>query len=790
VQVDGTILRTAGLYGPGSAIEFTATFGRAPFQHIGFGTDFDQEPWAFISTGSTSDTLFARTKSGSGTIDTPLGPPSTYLDEPHVFRIEWDPGAVRFFVDGTLLQTHTVGITSSMNAAISDFGVGAPALGVDQLTVSTGTSSGVFTSRVLDAGQSAAWSTLYPETALPPGTTVSFETRTGPTSSPDGAWSPWAPVGGAGAVASPQGRYVQYRATLSTLDPLVSPRIDAVAIGFNVLGSLTASVLTVPSNDPHEFVVLVDGVPVSGALGNGDSIGSVTVPSGPHTVSVGAAGGTNLASYNIVLYGSCAGDGTVVVPAGGTASCNVLALHKSNPLPTVSVSDVQLVRPSSGSAQAVFTVTRNEGSFFPVRVNYATQDGSARAGNDYTAVSGTLVFDPFGPAALTVSVPVLPTTRHSTSDSFNLVLSAPSGGTLSDNVGTARLSNRRGQVSIYASDVDHVRSTTTGTSAVFTLSLSEAPGVGEQVSVVVNTSNGTAVAGTDYTKLAATTITFNAGETTKPVSIPVAAQPSATLSRTFNLVLKTPSANAVLADTKAVARLRSPGTTAPAPTAYVTDAVLVRPATGSANAVFTVALSGPAATNVSVKYATVDGTATLAAGDYTKTTGTLTFTPGQVTKTVSVPVFPSARHAVQHAFDLKLSGASGLTVADNLGTARLVSLSGLASIHVADAVVVRSASVATAATLTLRLSSAPAAGESVTVNVATVNGSAIAGSDFTAVPTTAVTFGPGQLTATVTVPVAIQPNGTPVRTFTLALSGASANAVVGDASGLVTLIGP
>ena len=57
----------------------------------------------------------------------------------------------------------------------------------------------------------------------------------------------------------------------------------------------------------------------------------------------------------------------------------------------------------------------------------------------------------------------------------------------------------------------------------------------------------------------------------------------------------------------------------------------------TAVATFTVSLNAPSGRDVTVDYATANGTAT-APADYTATNGTLTFTPGQTTKTVTVTV--------------------------------------------------------------------------------------------------------------------------------------------------------
>ncbi len=78
---------------------------------------------------------------------------------------------------------------------------------------------GQYLSKVLDAEFPARWGTLRWL-----GTGITFETRSGNTAKPDVAWNAWkaldnpqpGPPGGAGHVASPAARYLQYRATLPT----------------------------------------------------------------------------------------------------------------------------------------------------------------------------------------------------------------------------------------------------------------------------------------------------------------------------------------------------------------------------------------------------------------------------------------------------------------------------------------------------------------------------------------------------------------------------------------------
>jgi hypothetical protein len=87
-----------------------------------------------------------------------------------------------------------------------------------------------------------------------------------------------------------------------------------------------------------------------------------------------------------------------------------------------------------------------------------------------------------------------------------------------------------------------------------------------------------------------------------------------------------------------------------------------------ATVVFTVRLSTPSSTSVTVTYTTVNGTAT-AGSDYTAVSGTITFAPGQTTRTIFVPILNNTVAENAEAFTLVLSDPVGATVTDGTGVA-------------------------------------------------------------------------------------------------------------------------
>ncbi len=78
---------------------------------------------------------------------------------------------------------------------------------------------------------------------------------------------------------------------------------------------------------------------------------------------------------------------------------------------------------SAGSA--TFSVTRAGGSDGAVSVAWATSNGTAVAGVDYTASSGTLNWAAGDASTKTIAVPLLPGTTSSGDSAFNVTLSAP-----------------------------------------------------------------------------------------------------------------------------------------------------------------------------------------------------------------------------------------------------------------------------------------------------------------------------------------------------------------------------
>ncbi len=210
---------------------------------------------------------------------------------------------------------------------------------------------------------------------------------------------------------------------------------------------------------------------------------------------------------------------------------------------------------------------------------------------------------------------------------------------------------------------------------------------------------------------------------------------------------------------------------------------------GTANATFTVTLSGAGLQTVTVQYATgTPGSVPAIAGvDYVAAGGTLTFAPGETTKTITVLVNGDTLDEVDERFVVNLSNATNAAIFDNEAFCTITDDDGAPTISINDVTVTEGNSETTAATFTVSLS-APS-GKSVTVRYATTTPGSIpatAGTDYVAVALTTLTFAPGETSKQITVLVNGDTLDEDTERFSVNLSSAG-NATIADKEGFCTI---
>ena len=247
LTVDGANAGTTALYGPGHAVEFTATFTAGPNQHAGFGVNHTAvagDAWAIFSTGQSGTQLIARSYNGTApwdTVSTPIT--GSYFGAPHRYRVEWLADQVIYSIDGAVVTTHNVTIPIPMRPLVSEGSPGGASFSVDQLQMGPFPVSGVFTSRVMDSLGSVTNGTIAWDALTPAGTTLQLSLRTGNTPLPDSSWSPFVPVQNGDAIGSGF-RYIQYQASFATTDTAVTPVLQEVRIPYNTIADSVAPQIT------------------------------------------------------------------------------------------------------------------------------------------------------------------------------------------------------------------------------------------------------------------------------------------------------------------------------------------------------------------------------------------------------------------------------------------------------------------------------------------------------------------------------------------------------------------
>jgi fibronectin-binding autotransporter adhesin len=176
----------------------------------------------------------------------------------------------------------------------------------------------------------------------------------------------------------------------------------------------------------------------NGGLGANGGTVTITI-----RATVAAAGGPVSAQGFFSFDADANGENETSGPTDdpGTAAVNDPTVFVVQPAPPVlSVGPVALAEGNAGTTAFVFTVILSFASEQPVTVTFATSDGTATAGGDYTATTQTVTI-PAGQRTATVTVPVTGDTTVEPNETFTVTLSAPSGATIGTATATGTITN-------------------------------------------------------------------------------------------------------------------------------------------------------------------------------------------------------------------------------------------------------------------------------------------------------------------------------------------------------------
>jgi chitinase len=211
--------------------------------------------------------------------------------------------------------------------------------------------------------------------------------------------------------------------------------------------------------------------------------------------------------------------------------------------PYLWVSDLVLNEGNVGAQNAQVTVSLSHSSRKAVSVNFRTEDGSARAGDDYQAMFGTLKFAP-GEIRKTIAVAVYGDRLVEPNEAFSVVLSGAVRATIADDRSLVTIIDDEPRISISGAAAAEGNAGTTLFN--FTVGLSAASD--GPVTVNYATADGAgATADSDYLATSGT-LTFAPGETTRTIAITVLGDTTAEGDEGFYVILSGASANASMSN--------------------------------------------------------------------------------------------------------------------------------------------------------------------------------------------------------------------------------------------------
>jgi CSLREA domain-containing protein len=439
-------------------------------------------------------------------------------------------------------------------------------------------------------------------------------------------------------------------------------------------------------------------------------------------------------------------------PHLGTAEATAGAVTVTGTLNSVPSSSFSLDFYSNPACNAAAPNNHGEGRTYLGELTPVTTD----AGGD-----ATFTFTSDGSPAVSAGDVITATATDSTGNTSEFSRCRVALGSTSPTISIADTSVTEGDVGT--------------TTASFTVTLSASST--DTVTVDWATAEGTATDPEDY-QSSSGTVTFVPSDTMETIQVPVNGDViDEGTSESFTVDLSN-AGGATISDGQATGTI----TDDDASTISIGDETVTEGNSGTTSATFTVSLSTPSASTVTVDWDTSDGTAT-SPGDYAADSGTVTFVAGDVSEDVVVDVNGDTIDEPDEAFSVDLSNPSGATIDDGEGVGTITDDDAAPTVSISDESVSEGDTGPTPATFQVTLSN-PSASQ-VTVDWDTADGTATAPGDYAANSGT-VTFEPGDVAEDVVVSVNGDEIDEPDETFNVDLSNAS-GATLADPQGVGTI---
>ena len=337
------------------------------------------------------------------------------------------------------------------------------------------------------------------------------------------------------------------------------------------------------------------------------------------------------------------------------------AITNDDPQPQVSISDAPVVDEGDPAPRnATFTVSLSNPSSQQVTVAYDTQDGTAKAPGDYTAITGGAVTFAPGDTEETLTVQVNDDATDEDAENFSVLLSNPQGATIADGTGAGTITDDD-TAGITVNPTSGLTTTEAGGTDTFTVVLNSKP----TSDVTVPLASSDTTEGT----VSPSSLTFTPENYDTPQSATLTGVDDNTDDG--DQVYEAITGSATSTDPNYSGRGASDVSVTntdndDAPNISISDASVKEGDTGQRDATFALTLSNPSSQPVTVDYATQNGTAS-ASSDYQAGNGTVTFAPGNTEETITVEVNGDTKEEKNETFDVNLSNPMGATIEDGQG---------------------------------------------------------------------------------------------------------------------------
>jgi uncharacterized delta-60 repeat protein len=420
--------------------------------------------------------------------------------------------------------------------------------------------------------------------------------------------------------------------------------------------------------------------------------------------------------------------------------------------------------------------TNSDGSG-DIYVPFATSNGSAVAGVNYRSVVINLDFAA-GEVQQIVQIPVMDDGVITSNLTVNLAVNPlPPAQYGNQPVAVLTILNDDSAINFSTANYQVPKNIVNGVATINILRQGSSSGT---ASVIFNTTtNGSALAGTDYTPVTNALVVFNPGVTNVAVTIPIINNSLPEGYQTVTMQLTNVVNSTIYAPSNSTLTIIDTANV-PGALSFLNSSQTVSEA--GTNAYITIVRSNGVSGTVSVSYMTVAGTA-VPGVNYITTSNTITFAAGVTTGTITVPLVSNNLVQGPVMFSVILANPTGgaiLAAPTNITVTILDSNSGFAFVNATNYFRETNGSVAV---LVQRIGGTSG---NASVNYSTLPGTAVNGVNYTSVAGT-LNFSAGQNLQSISLPLLYDPQVTSNLNFTLQLSG-PVNAVLSIPSNSVIVL--